>query len=203
MARQLILKIKDKEFPLELVKLDRKKLYGWVDKEVLDGDGNKCVAASLDSTSMKIIPKGETALGILTEDGEWLSRTELTAVNSDGDPAQIVPSSFDASIDLLESVTVEEYLNYMIKNVYTFSGEGEKEIADLIKGGPIYTFIFNYRADYEGTPAFLIESEGKVYLTIGDKADFEFVAKDKVSNQVFDDESSDIEDDDDLDFGMM
>ncbi len=203
MARYLTFKINEKEYSLEPVKLDRKKLYGWIDREVLDEDEKKCSPAILDDTSMKIIPNGEIGLAILTDEGEWVSRSELTAVDGNGDPVNIVPSSFDEVIELKETVTVEEYLDHVIKNVYTFTGDDEKELVKLLESGPIYTFTFNYRADYEGTPGFLIESEGEVFLTVGDKVNFEYISQEDMSRQLFDLEDEETEKDDDLDFGMM
>jgi hypothetical protein len=203
MARHLTFKIDEKEYSLEPVKLDRKKLYGWVEKEVLDGDDKKCSPAILDDTSMKIIPKGDIGLAILTDEGEWVSRSELTAVDGDGNPVDLVPSSFDGVIELKETVTVEEYLDHVIKNVYTFTGDDEKDLAKLLENGTIYTFTFNYRADYEGTPGFLIESEGEVFLTIGDKINFEYMSQEDTSRQLFDLEEEEAEEEDDLDFGMM
>lgn len=203
MARQLKFKLSNKEYNLEPVKLDRKKLYGWVDKEVLDGEGTKCIAATLDDTSMKIIPKGDIGFAMLTEEGDWVSRSQLTAVDSDGNPVNLVPSSFDETIELKDTVSIDEYLEHMIKYVYTFAGDEKKELAGLLKDGPVYAITFNYRADYEGTPGFLIESNGEIFLTIGDKIDFEYMAREETAKQLFDVEEEEVEEDEDLDFGMM
>jgi hypothetical protein len=194
MPRQLTFKLNNKEFLLEPVKLDRKKLYGWVDKEMHDGEGNLCSPAILDDTSMKIIPGGDIAQAILTEEGEWVSRSELSAVDSEGNPVDLVPSSFDGTIELKDTVTLEEYLDHVIKNVYTFTGDDENEMVKLLENGTIYTFLFNYRADYEGTPGFLIENDGEIFLTIGNKINIDYMSQEDISKQLFEKEDDEVED---------
>ena len=153
---------------------------------------------------MKIIPRGETSTALLSEEGTWVDRSELVAVDAEGKPAQLVPSSFNEPIELKATVTVEEYLDYIIKNVYLLKGEALDELAKFIRDKDIFTFTFNYRSDYDASPAFLIEQDGTVFMTIGEKAQFEYVGKDAAVTEALsleDDEEEETEDD--LDFGMM
>jgi hypothetical protein len=103
---------------------------------------------------MKITPRCDIAQAILTEEGEWVSKSEWSAVDSEGNPVEIVPSSFDGTIELKDTVTLEEYLDHVIKNVYTFTGDDEKEMVKLLENGTIYTFLFNYRKVYSHRPAY-------------------------------------------------
>jgi len=202
MAKKLIFKIKEKEYALEPLKLERKKLYGSKEKEVLDSDGNLCSTVSISSEYNLILPKGSIALGSIDSDGKWLDKSELVAVNGENKEVEIVPSSFDTPIDLTSSISAEEYLSHNITSVYSLQGEeNTPEFVEYIKNSDeIYTFEFNYRADYEGDPAFIIENDGELFVLVGKKIEFEFIGLDEIS-QI--DESEDDVEEDEFDFGMM
>jgi len=87
MAKPLNFKIADAIYDLEPVKLDRKKLYGWTEKIVLDDEENECNALSLYPELAMIIPKGGTGLGTIGEDGTWVEKSDLKYINNDGSDA--------------------------------------------------------------------------------------------------------------------
>ena len=114
MARTLTFSINDAEYAASPTKIDRKKLYGWTETLALDDHGNECKLVNTDETGTYIIPKGGTGLGILSQDGKWVNRSQLQALNQDGEPAETFPSSFSVTIKLEQKVTPEEYLNHSI-----------------------------------------------------------------------------------------
>ena len=69
MPRALKFKYGDSEFECELNKIDRRKLYGSVDVETRDIDGNRCGLATLANDGKTLIPYGGTALGYISSDG--------------------------------------------------------------------------------------------------------------------------------------
>jgi hypothetical protein len=203
MAKPLTFIYKETEFQLEPVKLDRKKLYGWTDKLTLDKDRQECKLVSIDTSGSTLIPSGGLGQGILDDQGAWVERKELIAVDEDGAPAKMLPSSFDAPIKLDKSVSVEEFLDHYITAIYTM--QGEENCPDFVKAitdGPIYTFDFNYRASYEPSPAFLVENGGELFLLVGKKSEFEFIGLEQAGYLDEDDDSSYVEEDP-FDFSMM
>lgn len=204
MAKQLIFQT-DKEYPFNITKLDRKKLYGWKDIVAYDSDGNECVKVDIDSSGSFIIPKGGRALGVLDKDGNWVDKKNLKAVYKDKTPAVTIPSAFDAPITLKEKVTVEDFLDHSIESVYILDpGEGEdgkKLIAQVKKSKKIFTFLFNYRPGYDAFPAFLIESKGKLFMLVGYLTPFDFIGLEQAAEISVEDEEEEF--DEDLDFGMM
>ena len=204
MAKPLNFKINDTVFDLEPLKLDRKKLYGWSEKIVLDTDNQECNTLSLYPDMAMIIPKGGIGLGTISEDGNWVEKSDMMYINEDGTSASLVPSSYDGEIILDKTVTLEEYLSHNITSVYSLQGEENHPnfVKAIQDNKDIFTFIFNYRADYEGDPAFLIENDGEVFVLIGKKITFEFIGLDEAG--VLDDEDDTVEDEDDeFDFSMM
>ncbi len=70
-----------------------------------------------------MIPSGGLGQGILDDHGTWIERSELVAVDENGSPAEMLPSSFDDPIILDKSVSIEEFLDHYITAIYTMQGE--------------------------------------------------------------------------------
>lgn len=200
MARQLTFRIKRKEYTIIPVKIDRKKLYGWTEIIALDEQGRTCNLVSTDDTGTLIIPKGGTALGMLSSDGKWVERTQLKTVRQDGSEAEIIPSSFSVVIPLKQKVTDEEFLDYSITDFYQLDNVPD----DLLKaiGDDIYTFDYTYLDSYETTPAFLMVADATLFMLLGYKNRFDMLCLGECS--VVDDDDDYIEvTDDDIDFSMF
>lgn len=200
MARQLTFRIKRKEYKVIPVKIDRKKLYGWTEIIALDEQGRTCNLVSTDDTGTLIIPKGGTALGMLSSDGKWVERTQLQTVRQDGSEAEIIPSSFSVVISLKQKVTDEEFLDYSITDFYQLDNVPD----DLLKAiaDDIYTFDYTYLDSYETTPAFLMVSDATLFMLLGYKNRFDMLCLGECS--VVDDDDDYIEvTDDDIDFSMF
>ena len=205
MAKPLIFKIGSNEYGLEPLKLERKKLYGSSEKVALDNNENECSAASLYPELSLLIPKGGTALGSVDEMGNWVEKSDMKYIYEDGSDASLVPSSFDAPIELTNTTTIDNYLEHNITSIS--SRQDEENHPDFIKAlqeqKEVFTFEFNYRAGYEGAPAFLIENEGEVFVLVGKKIEFEFIGL--IDEGVLDNEAEEMDEEveDEFDFSMM
>lgn len=58
MAKDLTFILNVTNYAAESEKVERKKLYGWVDTRVTDDKGGECQLAYLDDSGATIIPKG-------------------------------------------------------------------------------------------------------------------------------------------------
>lgn len=183
-------------------KTDRKKLYGWVDIIALDDKGEPCNLISTDEAGSVLIPKEGTGLGILSPKIEWIERSELVAVREDGSPAKLITSSYKAPIELKEKVTIEQFLDYSITDFYQLEQAEEHFLTEI--GNDIYTFTYSYLDNYEGSPAFLMVSDNKLYMLIGVANNFEMLCFGDCGNiDDTEDDTLQIEDNDDLDFSML
>ena len=201
MAKPLTFKLDANEYQLEPIKLDRKKLYGWTELIALDDTGKECQLATMDETGTLMIPKGGIGLGLAKQNGEWLEKSELIALCSDGTPAVKLPSSFAASIELKATATPEDVLDHTITSVYSL--QGEENCPDLVSAAKatIYTFPFSFTDSYEPGTGFLVESAGELFILTGEKQDFPFIGFEEAG--IIDEEIEDADSDDELDFGMM
>src|SRR5262245_15555530 len=177
MARALVLSLDGNEFPVQMQKIDREKLYGNIEIEAFDEEGNEAFLQILDADGKTLIDTGGTSLATLDEDGNSVDRKNLIPINSDGVEIEPVPSSFSAP-NLLYETTIDEYLSHTVKSVYILSppeGSNFKPLEDGLSGDAIYKFDFSYRGGLEYDTAFLIGTEKYVFMIIGVNTALKFV----------------------------
>jgi hypothetical protein len=209
MARSLNFDYKGKGFGLELVKIDRSKLYGDVSLETFDDSGKPCELVTLARDGKTIIAMGGTASGYLSEDGEWVERGDLTATNASGDKLNTVPSTFDVTTELTREVSVEEYLDHAVRLSYLLTpaeGAIDPEFEKALAAGKIFRIDFSYRGGSFADPAFILAGdEGTVWLMIGEPGEVEYVSLSQagISAANATSESDGDDDSDDFDFDMM
>ena len=198
MGKTITFKINNSGISANPVKIERKKLYGFNKTIVFDEDGLECETANLDEGASGLIPKGGIGLGLLSPEGLWVERSSLKAINLNGKDAPLVPSSFDSVIMLNKKVSAQDLLDYCITGIYelqNFTMPGALE-------NNIYMFNYCYRASYEPSAAFVLASEGTVFMLIGYKAPFEYLSLPQEA--IIDDEETEEDDcDEEIDFSFI
>jgi len=202
MAREITFKIGQKEYKASPVKVNRKKLYGWAELTAVGDDGQPCELMTADESGKYIIPLGGTGIGILTENGKWVERSELQTVDENGKKAKLYESSFNTVNLLKGKVTPEEYLDYSITDFYELS----EVSGDFIKtvGTNIYMFEYTYNDSYDPSPAFIMVANNTLFLLIGVKNIYEMLCFGdcETIDENHDDNLLD-EGDEDIDFSMF
>ncbi|HUE71135.1 MAG TPA: hypothetical protein VMP01_09625 [Pirellulaceae bacterium] len=206
MAKPLVFQWRDRQISFQMAKVDRARLYGFKETEVLDDKGQKCSLATLAQDGQTVVGRGGACFGTVTVDGMWIEKSQLSPVDPAGQTLQPVPSSFAAPVPLTEVVTTEDYLDSAVRAIYLM--ESEDDIAPLheeLKQGTIYRFAYSFRGGLEPDQGFLLaNSEGKVFCAIGKPSKVEFLALAQAAPAVEDEESAaDEEDVDAMDFSMM
>jgi hypothetical protein len=203
MAKPLVLMYKDRPLNLSLEKVDRTKLYGYVDTEVLDEHGQRCEMATLNGDGNTLVGAGGTAFATLSPSGAWCDKASLQPVDREGMPIVPVKSSFDAPIPLDTKATIDEYLAHNIHLLYKLDIDGDATaLLEELRGGAIYTFPFSYRGGLEPHIGFvLMGSDGNVFLAAGNAPPFEFVGYSQPGPVAEDAEAS--EEEDEIAFDMM
>lgn len=177
MARALILSLDGQEFPVQMQKVDRDKLYGTVELEAFDAEGYKVALQILDTDGKTLIGTGGTALATLDETGNSIDRKTLTPVTPDGEVIEPVPSSFGAP-NPVSLATIDDYLSHTVKSIYILTppeGSDFKLLEDALKGDNIYKFDFSYRGGLEYDAAFLVGNDAGVFMVIGTNTNINFV----------------------------
>lgn len=206
MAKPLVVRFNGCEIPLGLQKVERSDLYGYVEVEVYDEDGNRCTTASLAQDGQTIMTTGCTAIGTMSYDGRWLDRSMLAAVDLDGKPIEPVTSTFNAPVelDLDCCATIEELLNHSISTVYELSPEdGSDVLLSELRKGKIFTFPFSYRGGlYADTGFMLMAADGTPFFLVGKPTQVEFIGLAQPEGLLLDEEDIP-EEEDSLDFAML
>ena len=200
MARQAEFIINGASVMAELKKVDRKKIYGWSTLEIFDENGSKCKLASI-SDGVHVLPSGSSSLIRFNDKGETVSSSDLVGFNQQGKKVEKIPSVYDGKVGLKES-TIDDYLSLAVKTVYQLNMEDDTTMLSELKDGKIFSFIFNYRADYEGDDAFIISNGQTAFAVIGKLADLEFVGLNDNETELVELEE-DIQEEDELDFAMF
>jgi hypothetical protein len=177
MARSLVLSLDGQEFPVSLVKVDRDKLYGEIEIEAFDEKGNEATLKVLAADGKTLIDKGGTALTLVSEEGVSISRTELSAIDQDGDPIEPVPSSFSQA-NVLSSASTEDYLSQVVKSIYMIEPADGTDLDYLhshLDGEQIYSFPFSYRGGLEYDNAYVLGADNSAFMVIGKPAALQYV----------------------------
>ena len=199
MAKELLFKLAGAEFPAVPVKLERKKIYGWTDTVATDKEGGVCQSAYLSPDDSLIIPSGGLKQASVDEKGRWLDKSELKAFSEDGtEELPVLPSSFDAPIELKTKATKEEFLDNDWESVYQLVNP---DLAAAI-GNDIYKFEFSYRGGVNHNDAYLMNTPGGLFLFAGDKQEFQMLSL--ADETTIDDTEEPVEESiDELDFSMF
>lgn len=198
MAKELIFKLSGSEYPAAPVKLERKKLYGWTTLVANTKEGEECNSAYLSPDDSLIIPSGGIKQATVDSEGRWVEKSELTAFSEDGEQElPILPSSFDAPIELGQKATAEEFLDNDWESVYQLENP---DLAAAV-GEDIYKFEFSYRGGTNHNDAYLLNTPGGLFLFAGDKQEFPLVSL--AEETTIDDNEEPDEEIDELDFSMF
>jgi hypothetical protein len=206
MAKPLVFQWGESQFSFAMEKVDRAKLYGFKETEVLDDRSQRCVLATLAQDGHTVIGRGGTGLGNLTVDGTWIEKSQLTPVDPSGQKLQPVPSSFSAPVTLNDEATIDDYLDCAMRSIYLLQAEGEAgSLVEELKRGTIFRFAYSFRGGLEPDTGFLLASaEGKVFLAVGKPSKVEFLSLQQTAAVVEDeDQAGEEEDADAMDFSMM
>jgi len=164
-------------FAASLTKVDRDKVYGYIEDKVNDIKGNPCTMGSLLDDGKTIILNGATANKTVDASFNELDKKKLKVVYQDGKDAVLVPSSYDGEV-LLTLTSLDDLFNLEVTSVYQLDFEDDlqkKSVSDFLASGKVARFLFNYRADYEGADAILIANTNGIFALTGRIIDFPFL----------------------------
>src|SRR5262249_7245793 len=114
----LVLVHHDQPLAFALEKIDRDRLYGYIDVQTLDAAGQPCGRAALAADGHTLAGKGDTALAYLSPAGLWRRRDELRAVDPQGAPILPVKATFTCPVPLDTEASIDDYLVHTIQFVY-------------------------------------------------------------------------------------
>ena len=205
MAKPLMVEFLGKPLNLALEKVERSKLYGYVETEVVDEAGKRCELATLTSDGHSIVGKGGTALCYLSTNGLWRDKAALKAVDVHGQVITPVKSTFDTAVMLEKKATIEDLLAHNVHLIYRLTPEGDDAaLRQELLGGTIFQFPFSYRGGLDASAGFLLlGSDGNIFLCVGVPTKLEFIGMKASAAVVPEAQAAPAEEEDLLDFSLV
>ena len=199
MARELILSLNKKSSTFAISKVDRKKLYGYKKRTYLDEKGIECSRANLEEETWIVFESGDYNSCYLDNNGNFIETKNLEAIDDKGKVVDRKESTLGKEVEL-SNLSVEDALNLKVNSVYLLEPkELDKDLQSKLDEGEIYSFPFNYYADFKLEDALILKGEKDYYALIGRKTECTWIGED---NDNLPTEVEEFEDDD-LDFEMM
>lgn len=199
MAREILLNLNKKKSTFEISKIDRKKLYGFKKRLFLDDKGEECSKANLEEETGIVFVNSDISSCYLDHKGNYIEKSDLEAINENGKKVKKEDSTIGKEVNL-NSITTEDALNLKVNSVYHLEPkEFDKNLKSKLDKGEVFSFPFNYYADFKLEDGIILKSEKEYFALIGRKTSCHWVGENS------DDLPEDVEEfeDNDLDFEMM
>ena len=199
MAREILLNLNKKKSTFEISKIDRKKLYGFKKRLFLDEKGEECSKANLEEETGIVFVNSDISSCYLDHKGNYIEKSDLEAINENGKKVKKEDSTIGKEVNL-NSITTEDALNLKVNSVYHLEPkEFDKNLKSKLDKGEVFSFPFNYYADFKLEDGIILKSEKEYFALIGRKTSCHWVGENS------DDLPEDVEEfeDNDLDFEMM
>ena len=201
MAKSLLVRLGGEVSGFGLTRLDRDKLYGYKERQVVDQEGKRCSSAYLSSDGAALVPSGGLAMLYVDESFATIERSSLRAVDADGADLALLPATVGVEQELEGPVPPQVVLDCDIHAVYQLQEETlGAGLAAALSAGKIFRAPFHARDDYQRQSAFLVRNDHGIFALVGAPRGHAFVRRDAVPTAAADD-SDDLSDD--LDFSSL
>ena len=199
MARELILNLNKNKSTFGISKIDRKKLYGFKKRLFLDEKEKECSKANLEEETGIVFVSSDISSSYIDHKGNFVEKKELEAINDDGKKVKKEDSTLGKEVDLT-TTSIEEALNLKVNSVYHLEPKDfDKDLKSKLDKGDVFSFPFNYYADFKLEDGILLKGKKDYFALIGRKTTCNWVGE---HSEDLPEEIEEFEDND-LDFEMM
>lgn len=201
MAKPIVVSYQGAEAKFDHQRVDRAKLYGRRRRIPLDPEGKACQRADLSDDGSVLVSAGMTSQGYFDKgDDRWIPTKELVGLDGDDKPVERRDSTLGVAQEA-KLTDPETLLDLQVLSVYMLDKlELPDALATELAKGSIFTFPFNYRADFHAETAFLLENEEGYFAIVGNPTQPAWLSLEQVIEESA---TEDDEDADDLDFEMF
>lgn len=201
MARQVILTFDGETSAFDIARLDRSKLYGSRRRVVVDDDGQECLRGLLSEDGSVLLPPGCTADLYVDDSFDVVERSDLKAVDAEGQPLTPVASTLGVPMPLTGPIALTRVLDHVTPTIYLLDpADLSPKLQAALAAGSVFESRFAYRDGFDDQTLFLLQNEVGVFALVGRPTNFEYVRRASPPPEA--DEDEDLFEDD-LDFGMM
>jgi hypothetical protein len=167
MAKGLVLELDGAMSSFGLTKVERARLYGARKRAAVDTQGRTCARAALTDDGRVLLRSGMTAQGWFDAEGRQVESADITAVDDDGHPLPLVPSTLDVAQPLAPA-GAKELLDLAPTAVYLLEPlTVDAGLDGRLAAGALFRFPFNYRPDYRRETGFLLKNDAGTFAVVG------------------------------------
>lgn len=180
--------------------VERKALHGFKHRVALDENGQKCHSALLSRDGRFLLPAGSTAETYLDANGEAVKRSELVAVDADGNPLPTLPATTARPQTVEGPITLDDFLGHVVTRVYALEAETlDPALEAELHAGAVFRVPYRPRPAHTETPVFLLANEHGVFIVQAEPCQFDFLGLEQTVSEAdaFDDSEADLDEDDD------
>lgn len=201
MAKPIIVSLGGVESRFDHEKLDRTKLYGKRQRQVLDPGGQRCEKAELTRDGTLMIRTGMTAQGYFDEGNAWVPNNKLVGLDAEDNEVPLLASTLGEPQSLVGPVAATEVLDLSVRSVYALNPEGlDPKLEAALKAGEVFKFTLCYRGGYQSETAFLVGNASGFFALVGTPTETQWLELTTVVTETGDAGEAD---DDELDFEMF
>ena len=179
MVRYLTLKLEDFEFKANLASFSRDSSYGRQSYEKRGEDGTIYRTVYLIEDGSLFILPNSTSSDYFDEKGRYIEKK--IPVDEDGKEFTVIPSMYKSTIDLKNTISLQEYFNYSIERTYVLKSENSDELTLLslecqllFENNQLLKFPYAYYDTLDCRDAILIPKGERIVVVVGRYAKPEF-----------------------------
>ena len=179
MAKSIAVRLGGESSSFAFAKLDRERLYGRKERQVVDDEGKRCASAWLSTDGAALVPSGGLAMLYVDESFGTVERSALQAVDDQGAEVAQLPATLGVEQELEGPLPPARVLDHAVHSVYVLTPEtvGATLAAEL-KAGKVYGCPYNFRDDYTRQMLFLVANEAGTFALLGTTPAFAMVRRD-------------------------
>jgi len=205
MVRYLNLKLEDFEFKANFVSFSRDSAYGRQSYEKRGEDGKPYRTMFLIEDGSLFIFPNSTSSDYFDEKGRYIEKK--IPVDEEGKEFTVIPSMYKSTIDLKNTISIQEYFNYSIERTYFLNSESSDELMLLslecqllFENNQLLKFPYAYYDTLDRREAILIPKEDKIVVVVGRYAKPEFFKVTEIDYTEEEEQEQEQEDVDEIEF---
>ncbi len=185
--------------------IERKTLHGFKQRVALDENGQECHSALLSRDGRFLLPAGSTAETYFDANGEAVKRSELVAVDADGNPLPTLLTTTGQPQSIEGPIALDDFLGHVVTRVYALEAETlDPALEARLRAGGIFRVPYRPRPAHTETPVFLLANENGIFLVQAEPCNFDFVGLEQSVSEADeqDEVDGDFSEDEEFAFGL-
>lgn len=157
---------------LSLTKFTKEDVYGIREKIPRDSEGNILMRVSINVDGNLIFPEGALAQLYWDSKNKYVDSSEIIETTFEGTPLAKIPSIFDKPVELIDSISFQDFFRYDISGSYSINSQDnlsqlETECKNLFQQHRLYRIQYAYTSTAHPVDGIIIPFKDQLILLTG------------------------------------